>query len=158
MVVRRGRNHKPPTGCWSPNTHQCVKATKIFPSGPNQQKGYCGTSHRKCEGWLCEECVTTHSASHPAAYRSVQVQTSQSIYANPCQSSQALTMGMQALEQDLGAIAWSNESHFLLHRWMAPQCTMGRRQASGWSVMLWAILGPHLHKHRCTPLHGNSIH
>ena len=58
---------------------------------------------------------------------------------------------------------------------MAPGCTVGRRQAGGGSVMLWAMfcwetLGPaihvdvnltcHLPKHRCrpgTPIHGNGI-
>ena len=60
-------------------------------------------------------------------------------------------------------VAWSDESHFLLHHvdgrvrvrllpgeHMAPGCTMGRRQAGGGSVMLWAMfcwetLGPAIH-------------
>ncbi len=60
-------------------------------------------------------------------------------------------------------VAWSDESHFLLHHvdgWvrlrrlpvehMAPGCTMGRRQAGGGSVMLWAMFcweTLHLHLH-----------
>ena len=62
-----------------------------------------------------------------------------------------------------GEPAWSDESRFLLHHvdgrvcvrhlpgeHMAPGCTMGRRQASGGSVMLWAMfcwetLGPAIH-------------
>jgi len=60
-------------------------------------------------------------------------------------------------------LAWSDESRFLLHHvdgrvcvrrlpgeHMAPGCTMGRRQAGGGSVMLWAMfcwetLGPAIH-------------
>ena len=60
-------------------------------------------------------------------------------------------------------VAWSDESRFLLHHvdgqvcvhhlpgeHMAPGCTMGRRQAGGGSVMLWAMfcwetLGPAIH-------------
>ena len=60
-------------------------------------------------------------------------------------------------------VAWSDESRFLLHHVdgrvrvrclpgeeMAPGCTMGRRQAGGGSVMLWAMfcwetLGPGIH-------------
>ncbi|MCI4384032.1 hypothetical protein PGIGA_G00033660 [Pangasianodon gigas] len=60
-------------------------------------------------------------------------------------------------------VAWSDKSHFLLHHvegWgrvhrlpgeeMAPACTMGRTQAGGGSVMLWAMfcwetLGPGIH-------------
>ncbi len=51
-------------------------------------------------------------------------------------------------------MAWFDESYFLLHhvdgrvrvrhltgQHMAPGCTMGRRQAGGGSVMLWAMLG-----------------
>ncbi len=50
-------------------------------------------------------------------------------------------------------MAWFDESYFLLHHvdgrvrvrhltgeHMAPGCTMGRRQAGGGSVMLWAML------------------
>ncbi|KAK3525149.1 hypothetical protein QTP86_019533, partial [Hemibagrus guttatus] len=60
-------------------------------------------------------------------------------------------------------VAWSDESHFLLHhvdgrvrvrllpgKHMVPGCTMGRRRAGRGSVMLWAmfcweILGPAVH-------------
>ena len=60
-------------------------------------------------------------------------------------------------------VAWTDESRFLLHHMdgrvhvhhlagenMAPGCTMGRRQASGGRVMLWAMfcwetLGPAIH-------------
>ncbi|MCI4388645.1 hypothetical protein PGIGA_G00088540 [Pangasianodon gigas] len=60
-------------------------------------------------------------------------------------------------------VAWSDKSHFLLHHMesrvrvhhlpgeeMAPACTMGRMQAGGGSVMLWAMfcwetLGPGIH-------------
>jgi len=60
-------------------------------------------------------------------------------------------------------VAWSDESHFLLDHVdgrvrvcrlpgevMAPGCTVGRRQAGGGSVMLWAMfcwetLGPAIH-------------
>ncbi|MCI4385481.1 hypothetical protein PGIGA_G00050990 [Pangasianodon gigas] len=86
-------------------------------------------------------------------------------------------------------VAWSDESRFLLHHLdsrvcvhrlpgeeMAPGCTMGRRQAGGGSVMLYAMFcwetsGPGLHvdvtltrttyqnivADRVTPLHGNGI-
>ncbi|KAK3573262.1 hypothetical protein QTP86_019240, partial [Hemibagrus guttatus] len=60
-------------------------------------------------------------------------------------------------------VSWSDETRFLLHHvdgqvrlcrlpgeHMAPGCTMGRRQAGGGSVMLWAMfcwktLGPAIH-------------
>ena len=65
--------------------------------------------------------------------------------------------------EQLKKVAWSDESHFLLHHMdaqvcvrhlpgehLAPGYTMGRRKAGGGSVMLWAIfcwetLGPAIH-------------
>ncbi|KAK3524449.1 hypothetical protein QTP70_029313 [Hemibagrus guttatus] len=60
-------------------------------------------------------------------------------------------------------VAWSDESHFLLHHMdgrvcvrhlpgehMAPGCTMGRRKAGRGSVMLWAMF--------CSETLGSAIH
>ncbi|ROL42707.1 hypothetical protein DPX16_14114 [Anabarilius grahami] len=42
-VVRGGTNHKWGKGCWAAKAHQCTRALKAIPSGPSQQKVYCGT-------------------------------------------------------------------------------------------------------------------
>lgn len=43
-VVWGGINYEPVAGFWTPKTQWCVRAT--ISSGPNQWKGYSGTSHR----------------------------------------------------------------------------------------------------------------
>lgn len=44
-AVWGGETNKPKTGCWVPKAHQCMRATKAIPPGPDQRKVCCGTGN-----------------------------------------------------------------------------------------------------------------
>lgn len=128
-----GQNHD--QGFGSPRTHRCVSTMKVIPSGPNRQKGYLDTSHRKCNMFHNTQCIIFCCLQGCVGAD----QTGYLCYPLSTIAKPTMDMSLRALDLDLGAITWS---HFLSHWWTAPGCTLGRRQTSGRSMMLWAILAP----------------
>lgn len=110
-VVQGGTNHKLATGHWVPEAHRCTRATKAIPSGPSQRKVYCGTMHTKL---IMLFGGMHHNTVHhtllfwglcSSKYLWWPLSTVKSTY------NEHTNVGAEPWKK----IAWSNESHFLLH-------------------------------------------
>lgn len=129
-VVQGRTTGEPVTGSWAPKAHWSAWGAKASPSVQIALKSYCSRNCWKSY-WLRKK-----GGRWPVSVRT-------------------LTPGQWAREhhnwtmEQWKRVAWSDESRFLLHHtWMrrlpgeevARGCTMGRMQARGGSVVLWAIL------------------